>query len=421
MFFSSKYASLTIALICVASSSQAITNGKYKKIPGVVLLDSLRGRCSGTIVGVKPLTVLSAAHCIDRIDHSGIRLVPEELKKSGSDFRVDLLDETYKTWPQPTRIIVDESFSKDPIVALRLRLTSEYIEIFLELVDGYRILSPEKLAFDLECKQAATTQLSAPALKKISQDAAAILEKLENGKKDYTELMQLDQTLDALEKLQGFEGYLDLAVLIFGDDHRFDGMNLRELIHDFQVFRISNRSIQNHQEVGMAGFGLHSLEEASTRLRNNLPPPNAQAACPTTQSSRQSPMEGAPAGMVSFSWNRILSIKEGDKKLIYSLGLPRTVALKENAGNFGGILQGDSGGPLFLADGLGVAGVNISIGGLNQRYASPFYHGWPQNSDGSYSGIINVSLNLEYPPASDLLKEATRQGAQILYQGQPLP
>jgi len=364
------------------SFSFAVTNARYLNIPGIVYLKTELGQCTGTLVGFHPPTVLTAANCLVDLDPSNIWLAPDD-EKIASHLNYDR--------PSPTQIIIDDSAHKSRTLAQRFELRSKTLLTLREERQIVRSLEDSMMQLRKKNEEASQMEFSDPRNTEDTLETKNLKNSIESdskaAKEKLNELQDLEKRMEAnFANGPKSEDFLDLAIVIFGKDHRFDGELEAVLLRDFKVFAISRHPVAPSLAVGLAGFG--------------------------------SKMPNSSKGLVPFAWNFIYGIT-ADGVFIETLGVPPSSSPREGSESFGGLGNGDIGGPLFLKSKIALIGVNIAYEKAKSKDSRPPAPGWPQDPDGSYPVLIGTSLNLETPAASLFLKNASQQGADILYEKSP--
>jgi hypothetical protein len=255
------------------------------KKAGIVKLLALTtgGQCSGTVVGVKPLTVLTAFHCIGHLENG--------------DVAVALPNERKAMEASPFNYI-----STKAVVSPKLLETPEAGA--LKLIDQ-----------DIKAASAEIAEVTDKL--KTDPENPALLEQVEElQSKIYSSVMMYQQGLmSVLTKGASEDASSDLAILVFD---RYNGplnqKNPAELIASGALIPISPSKEAQGTKVAFAGFGING-------------------------ETRETPKE-----MGAFT-NKV-HVQAGNTLAIRGM-LPGITDSLIAKGEMGAVLPGDSGGPLL--------------------------------------------------------------------------
>lgn len=360
---------LATGVAAISCNSFAVLNGVETTYPAVVRLTrtTFPGECSGSIVGLNPVTIVTALHCIENLETGGVRVSFEDGSAVAEGLN-EVPDEAYVS----TRATISQPIREHPLYS-----------------DYQKVVDEEKEAVIVPMVIVQLSRSSPPkpvplfTLKKTKLLNQILGRSLETDALDHPSLRVPQERI----------GSADVAILEFAQLRVARNESAREwLVSQGQLFAVEDRSLNFAQTPGRVyGFGVDKLD-TSKMSPGKRPLRNARTS---VRKSRQTGM-------------------------IFSYGYPfenypnQVAGEKSHHYNYGSILPGDSGGPLVLEENRKLIGVNSATRSTTINSAPGA--DWPTDDnfdEATYPVRVNAFVDLTSRASQAALREAYDAGGDI--------
>jgi len=354
------------------------SNSSFYTMKAVVRLLSHQRKfiCSGAIVGIHPLKVLTAAHCVGNLSDGDAEMIDPTLDEIPPDWNAPMLRS------QKVFLSENENFLKKLEAAVEAR--SKLFQANEQQKKSARAkmlgqVERKKLLLSLrEAPLAARADLHEKLLKLDETEEGVDSALQESSDEASVYGKQVDDAFNEIFNVEDELASLDLAVLVFAEKTQNPVKDLPDMIQRMKVLPLASAAAHENAQVMIGGFGLMGEDQPN---RTNLP---------------------------RFTINSLASL-EGAVGLYTSKGILRKEYENENIklGEMGSPLRGDSGGPALSERGLlGVVSV-LNEGKLIEPV--PPKEGWPNDR------VKNRSYWNEYEAANAAYVSTTSVAARAIF------